>query len=204
MVTGRFDDSLEQMHLGRDASPTSSLVQTAVLFHTVATRRADAVRREASILLERYPQMAGTAHSTLGDQLWRERKYEEALAEFELAMDTESYRAFESAFRRGGPGAALVAYAERLTSKPEQKGRAPNWISIAGFYAEAGQADRAFGLLDQAYAARSPQLLHLVADPAFDGIRSDPRYDQLLRRIGVPMARGTPRRKTSTGSTRPR
>jgi hypothetical protein len=39
--------------------------------------------------------------------------------------------------------------------------------------------------------ARSPQLLHLVADPAFDGVRSDPRYDHLLRRIGVPMAYGT-------------
>jgi hypothetical protein len=33
-------------------------------------------------------------------------------------------------------------------------------------------------------------LLHFVADPAFDGIRSDPRYDDLLRRIGIPMARG--------------
>jgi tetratricopeptide (TPR) repeat protein len=204
MVTGRFDDSLEQMHLGRDASPTSSLVQTAVLFHTVATRRADAVRREARVLLERYPQMAGTAHTALGDLLWRERKYEDALAEYKLGMGPDSYQAFESAFRRAGPRAALVAYAERLASQAEQKGRAPSWISIAGCYAEAGEADRAFGFLDQAYAARSPQLLHLVADPAFDGVRSDPRYDELLRRIGVPMARGTPRRKTSASSTRPR
>ena len=193
MVTGRFDESLEQVRLGRDANPSAPMAQLIVLFHTVTTRRPDAVRTEVRLTLERFPQMAATAHSTLGDLLWRERKYEEALAEYKLGMGPEDFQAFEAAFRRAGPRAALLAHAEGLGRRARETGRPPEWLAIAGCYAEAGEADRAFALLDEAYAGRAPQLLHLVADPAFDGVRSDPRYDALLRRIGVPMARGTPR-----------
>jgi TolB-like protein/tetratricopeptide (TPR) repeat protein/predicted Ser/Thr protein kinase len=187
MVTGRLEESLEQVRLARDANPTSPPAQMIVLFHTAATRRADATRREARLTLERFPQMAGLAHSRLGDLLWRETKYEEALAEYRLAMGPD-FEAFAAGFRRAGPRGALLAHAERLSKMAREAGRSPDWLGIAGCYAEAGRADQAFALLDEAFAARAPQLLHLVADPAFDGVRDDPRYADLLRRIGIPMA----------------
>ena len=193
MVTGRFDESLEQVRLGREANPSTPMAQLMMVFHTVATRRPEAVRAEVRLTLERFPQVATTAHSTLGDLWWRERKYEEALAEYKLAMKPESFSPFAEAFRRAGPRGALLARAESLGQRAREMGRPPEWLAVAGRYAEAGEADKAFALLDQAFAARAPQLLHLVADPAFDGVRSDPRYDDLLRRIGVPMARRAPR-----------
>jgi len=192
-VTGRFDESLEQVRLGREANPSTPMAQLMMVFHTVATRRPEAVRAEVRLTLERFPQVAASAHSTLGDMWWRERKYEEALAEYKLAMKPESFSPFAEAFRRAGPRAALLARAESLGQRAREMGRLPEWLAVAGPYAEAGEADTAFALLDQAFAARAPQLLHLVADPAFDGVRSDPRYDALLRRIGVPMVRGTTR-----------
>jgi TolB-like protein/tetratricopeptide (TPR) repeat protein len=187
MVTGRLEESLEQVRVARDANPASPTAQMIVLFHTAATRRADATRREARLTLERFPQMAGLAHWHLGDLLWRERKYEEALAEYRLAMGPD-FEAFAAGFRRAGPRGALLAHAERLSKMAREAGRSPDWLGIAGCYAEAGRADQAFTLLDEAFAARAPELLHLVADPAFDGVRDDPRYDALLRRIGIPMA----------------
>ena len=190
MVTGRLEESLAQVRRGRDANPSTATAQMVMLFHTAATRGADATRQEAQLTLERFPQMAGFAHSDLGDLLWRERKYDEALAEYKLAMGAESFEAFKQGFRRAGPRGALVARAERLARRAQEAGRSPDWMGIAGCYAEAGEADRAFALLDQAYEARVPQLLHLVADRAFDGVRSDPRYAALLRRIGIPMAQG--------------
>jgi tetratricopeptide (TPR) repeat protein len=189
MVTGRFDESLEQVRLGRDANPTSPGAQYIVLFHTVVTRQPEAARREARLILERFPQMRPAAHSILGDLLWRDGKHEDALAEYRAAMDATSYRAFEEAFRRGGPRAALAGHGDRLSKRAEEAGRSPDWLSIAGCYAEAGAADRAFAALERAFAARQPSLLHVVADPSFDSLRADPRYDALLRRIGVPMAR---------------
>jgi serine/threonine-protein kinase len=190
MVTGRLEESLEQVRLGRDANPSSPTAQMVVLFHTAATRRADATRREARLTLERFPQLAGLAHSQLGDLLWREESHEAALAEYRLAMGPEAFAAFEAGFRRGGPRWALLAHAEQILKRAREAGRPPDWLGVAGGYAEAGERDRAFALLDEAFTARAPQLLHLVADPAFDGVRSDPRYDALLRRIGIPMAGG--------------
>ena len=64
--------------------------------------------------------------------------------------------------------------------------RTVSHVDLAGLYAEAGQADAAFAQLDEAFERREPQLLHVVAAPAFDGLRQDPRYDALLRRIGIP------------------
>jgi serine/threonine-protein kinase len=190
MATGRLEESLAQVRQGRDANPSTATAQMVLLFHTAATRGADATRQEAHLTLERFPQMAGFVHSHLGDLLWRERKYDEAFAEYKLAMESESFEAFEQGFRRAGPRGALVARAERLARRAQEAGRSPDWMGIAGCYAEAGEADRAFALLDQAYEARVPQLLHLVADRSFDGVRSDPRYAALLRRIGIPMAQG--------------
>jgi eukaryotic-like serine/threonine-protein kinase len=190
MVTGRLEESLEQVRIGRDADPSSPMAQLVVLFHTTAARRPDALRREAQLTLDRFPQLTGAAHAALGDLQWHEGRYEEALAEYRLGMGPEGFPVFEAAFRSAGPRAALLARAERLLKRGQGAGQAPDWLAIAGLYAEAGEADRAFDLLDRAYSARSPQLLHLVAAPAFDGIRGDPRYDGLLRRIGVPMAAG--------------
>ena len=155
MVTGRFAESLDQVRRGRDANPSSPMAQFIVLFHTVATRRPDAVRQEARLFLDRFSQGAATVHFTLGDLLWR-GEHEEALAEYELAMGAEGFRAFAGAFRRGGPRAALVAYAELLSKRAQEAGRPPDWLVVAGRYAEAGEADKAFALLDEAYEARTP------------------------------------------------
>jgi len=190
MVTGRFAESLEQVRRGRDANPSSPMAQFIVLFHTVATRRPDAVRQEARLFLDRFAQGAVTVHSTLGDLLWREGKHEEALAEYRVAMGPDAFRTFEQGFRQGGSRGASVAYAERLLKDAQDAGQTPDWLAVAGCYAEAGDADKAFASLNQAFQARVPQILHVVADPAYDAVRSDPRYDALLRRIGIPMAHG--------------
>ena len=58
-------------------------------------------------------------------------------------------------------------------------------LTIASAYANAGEADTAMTWLEQAYAARLPQVLHVPANPAFDWMHDDPRFRDLLRRIGV-------------------
>jgi hypothetical protein len=69
----------------------------------------------------------------------------------------------------------------------KQKGKIDS-LSLT-YLAEAcsvmGEKDAAFGFLEAAYRERSYMLIFIKVKPAFDKIRSDPRYGDLLRRIGL-------------------
>ena len=58
-------------------------------------------------------------------------------------------------------------------------------LEFALVYIGLDEKDRAFGMLEKAYGERSPWLASLAADPAFDPLRSDPRFRELLRRVGL-------------------
>jgi hypothetical protein len=58
--------------------------------------------------------------------------------------------------------------------------------TIAIVYAGLGDKDQAFAWLDRAYDDRSGYLTWLTTDPQLDGLRSDPRFADLLRRVGLP------------------
>jgi len=49
-----------------------------------------------------------------------------------------------------------------------------------------GEKDRAFSWLEKAYAAKSGFLPYIKPNPFFDSLRSDPRYADLLKRMGLP------------------
>ena len=52
-------------------------------------------------------------------------------------------------------------------------------------YAAIGDLDKAFALLERAYQDRSAGLLYLHLDPAYDPLRKDARYADLVNRIGL-------------------
>jgi len=66
-------------------------------------------------------------------------------------------------------------------SKPGQ----PSPYAIAALYAALGEKERAFEWLEKVYEQRSYHVVFLNADPALDGLREDPRFTDLLRRIGL-------------------
>ncbi len=186
MVTGRFDQSLEQVRLGRDLDPISPLPEQVLIFHTMATRRYGDVIAEARRALEVFPSLETPARAAIADALWRQRKFEASMEEQKLVFgsDPEGWKILDGAFRRGGPAEAMKAYGDYLSR--EGKARPAMFLTIAGLYAEAGSPDQAMSWLEKAYAAHLPLLLHLGANPAFDPIREDPRFRELLRRIGLP------------------
>jgi len=56
---------------------------------------------------------------------------------------------------------------------------------IAGIYAELGEFDNAFECLGKAIDGRSPEIVYLAADPNYDKLHPDPRWQNLLRRVGL-------------------
>jgi hypothetical protein len=57
---------------------------------------------------------------------------------------------------------------------------------VARVYAGLGDKEKAFVWLEKAYAERASQLSWVKVDPTFDPLRSDPRFQDLLRRMNFP------------------
>jgi tetratricopeptide (TPR) repeat protein len=69
-------------------------------------------------------------------------------------------------------------------SDPSRPAYSP--LTVADSYALLGDRDNAFVWLEKAYQQHASGLLGLPVNPAFDSLHSDPRYADLIRRIGFP------------------
>ena len=77
-----------------------------------------------------------------------------------------------------------IAYAELLQRKSKEKYVSP--LFVAMHYSIAGETDLAFEWLEKAFADRSSWLVELKVDPAWKNIRTDARFQNLIKRIGFP------------------
>jgi tetratricopeptide (TPR) repeat protein len=126
------------------------------------------------------------AHWILGACYAQKGMYAEAIVVF-LKGDVNSF-----AFRGhlGRAYAAAGRRAEALRTIGWMKEHAPS-IEIGAYeigfiYAELGEKDLAFEWLNKAYESRAVGMEYLKVDPCFDKIRSDPRFQDLLRRMNFP------------------
>jgi hypothetical protein len=99
-----------------------------------------------------------------------------------VGQTADAERALRDAFKTGGINAYLRKHIEILEAESKHKYISPYFI--ASDYALLGDKERVFEWLEKAYADRSSWLVELRVDPVWDVVRSDPRYTDLLRRIG--------------------
>jgi hypothetical protein len=87
-----------------------------------------------------------------------------------------------AAYAKAGERERAQLFLKRLEMKKE-------YISpgeLAVLYVALGEQERAFASLERAYAVHDSQLQFLGVDPSFDPLRSDPRFQDLMRRVGLP------------------
>jgi tetratricopeptide (TPR) repeat protein len=102
---------------------------------------------------------------------------EESLRVFSEAHGAEGYRKLE----RFGAQRELDTLADHAVAN---KYTSP--LAYARAHARLGDKDEAFRYLDAAFAERSPGLVYLKADPAWDQLRNDPRFRAAVKKIGFP------------------
>ena len=185
LVMGELDASLEEARRGRTYDPLYPMSHHVVLYHALMAGQYDEVIVEGRRMLEKFPESAGS-HGVIGLSLWALGRYEEARAEFKASWGAESdaYRTFTEGFNRAGPKGAAKALADRLVRIAGV--RTDSAVTIAEWYALAGENDSAFQWLETALDARSAFLLHAPVSFQFESLRSDPRFESLMRRIGIP------------------
>jgi TolB-like protein/Tfp pilus assembly protein PilF len=113
--------------------------------------------------------------------------YPEAIAACQELMRTQPAaqvtRVCAVAYARAGRKAEALKLIEEMKRAWQQAGTDPAWIGIT--YGFLGDKDRAFEWLEKAYQLRSPHLGGMTS-PYYDPLRSDPRFQALLRRMNFP------------------
>jgi TolB-like protein/DNA-binding SARP family transcriptional activator/Tfp pilus assembly protein PilF len=215
---GRFDEALDQIRRARSLdsrSPPLVMDEALVLYLSRRTDEAIAVVRR---LLTEMPATSGPAGDAPADTpayrprlllalaLLEKGEYEEALTTMETA-DPASER----------PATLMVrAYVRAKDGHPEEARRilramddAPTTPPVSPFqkatvHVALGEHDRAMELLEEAAAAPRPRLVRLLGvEPKYDPLRSNPRFQALLRRLELPGIPGDRPDSLPTGTTPP-
>jgi tetratricopeptide (TPR) repeat protein len=129
-------------------------------------------------------------HVFLGHVYMEQRRFPAAIATFKKAVSlrgnsTEGLDALARAYILSGSREMGLEVLRQLEHERHEFGRDVSSLDFAGAYVALGDRDKAFGLLEQAYAARSGRLASLKVDPEFRPLHSDPRFKDLIARIGL-------------------
>jgi TolB-like protein/Tfp pilus assembly protein PilF len=179
---GRVDEAERQARQAVELDPLSVIAQNnlaRVLFYAGKLAEADAVARESA---ELQPAAAAT-HRWQALIAAQRGDGETALREAQLEPD-EGYRRFELAvaqYVRGDRQAADAALADLIANGRDQLA-----YQIAEVYAVRGEKDKAFEWLQIAFDNHDTGTLSVLVDPLVRGLRDDPRYKNLLAKLGLP------------------
>jgi len=182
---GRYREAIEQNIRAAELDPLSPFLPTlrAELFYYA--RDYEAAIEQCQKVLTTHPDYA-RAHHILTWPYQQLGRYDEAIVAYQAeaglsAEETESLR--RSFASSGAPGYWRWRLARFQEAAPS------GYVDpsmVAEFYGRLGEKDTMFEWLEKAYEARDGGLTFLKADPQWDPWRSDPRFQDLLRRIGFP------------------
>lgn len=184
---GQFDRALDEVRLAADLDPLSPIIQTQVAWILKFARRyPEAVRQFRNVLADNPDYQWGLWQ--FGSALMYVREYGEAIGTLEklAALSHRSPSSLE-ALSQAYAMAGRRAEAQNLLAELEARSReqyVPPHVFVHPYVA-LGKADRAFEWLEKSYQERSNSILWLGVDAGLDPLRSDPRFDNLLRRVGL-------------------
>ena len=182
---GRFDEALAEGKLGRQLDPLSSIIATDYASILYYSRRYDSALEEYHSVLELDPNYDRARDSMIPVYLQLGR-YDEAVDGLNrwAARDQGAWMwAYKAvAYSRSGH----PAEADRALAKLEQisSSRADRTASLLIAYSGTGQKERVIELLQKAYSEHSNAVVQIKVDPMYDPIRSDPRFEDFMRRLG--------------------
>ena len=186
VATGRTAEAVEEGRRVKDLDPLSGGVRFGLILF-MAHQYDQAITEEKSSLeyyprSERAPFLIGYAYEQKG-------LYKDAIAEYQKKLDQDDHGIFLAATGRAMALSGDTAGAAEVRKKIEHF-PANDFVwpyDAALFYAAIGDRDQAFQWLDKCIKRDDDWLLFLNVDPRLSGLRADPRFDDLVRREGLPV-----------------
>jgi eukaryotic-like serine/threonine-protein kinase len=184
----RFDESLAQMQRAKELDPASLSKLAGIGEILNYMGRSDEAIEQFEKCLELDPN-SGFAHWSLGNVYVHKQMYDQAISQYKKAIplsgtspDEPSTLAY--AYAKSGRRKQALETIEELIRRSER-----SYISstlIATTYAALGNHDEAMKFLRKAVDQRDGVLPFTGVDPIFADLRSDSRYVEILRRVGLP------------------
>jgi serine/threonine protein kinase len=180
------DEAMEQIAQALKLDPFNPLIQSLYAMDLMYVRRYDQVIQQLRKTLEASPTEP-VALSTIRSAYHQKEMYNEALEAWRLTYesrgDHEAIQALERGRAEGGYSRALQRLAEMLIERSKTTYVTP-W-QVATLYTRAGMNEEALVWFEKAFASHDPNMPYLSVDPIFDGLRGDPRFQSLLKRMGL-------------------
>ena len=186
LMLGLVNESFTESKKFLELDPVSESPIGHLAWHYYAARQDDEAIQELQKALKLYPD--AYEHFKFGDVLYQKGMFGEAVEEYlkGLAQDEtppDKIAQLREAFARSGIKGFYQKWIEQLKAGQQTE---TDHFTIAELYARLGEKDQAFEWLEKAYAEHNDGLVRLKEEVGFDNLRSDPRYADLLRRIGLP------------------
>lgn len=182
----RTEESLSQSKRALELNPFDVLMTIHMAWHYLFARQYD----QAFDQIQKAQEMDKRFwRSWFGLVLEQQGKYAEAIVQFQKDLEASSFRSSHAkanlahAYAVSGNREA----AQKIIVELEEDSKS-NYVSsfaIAVIHAGLGDKDQAFVRLEKAYEDRATDLVDLGVEPRFDNLRSDPRFIDLARRIGL-------------------
>jgi tetratricopeptide (TPR) repeat protein len=185
-LLGRYDEALAEMRKAENLDPLSLIINADLAELLVLAHSYDESIRQSNKTIEMDPNFA-MAHNQLAQGYLEKHMYSEAVTELQKAVQLSGgsptcIANLARAYAASGKRNAAIRLLSGL-----QKRSNPTYSygsEIATIYASLGDKDQAMTWLEKAYEERfNPGVL---LRPGFDPLRSDPRFKDLVHRIGLP------------------
>ena len=185
---GRFDEAIAENKRSLEGDPLSHLRNSHLAAVYYWARQYDLAIGQSRKAMELDTNFF-LPHMIIGWAYGRQGKYPEAIAELTKARDLPSGFAPASSelgyiYAVSGQRTKAQELLLELQERSKREFVDPYYIAI--IYLGLGEQDQALDWLNKAYGERSFWLLWLRVEPRFDGLRSDPRYQDLVRRMNFP------------------
>lgn len=186
LALGRFDEALSELRIAQQLDPPSLNIASNIGWALYVAGRLDEAETQTRQVLERDPTYA-RAYLSLGEIYVERGRFDEAITAYQksrqIAGDPLTDMALGHVYGVAGRSAEARKVASELEAKVMKKEVSAFLPAVV--YAGLNDKDKAFYWLERAYQERSNWLTLIKIGKRLKNLRGDPRYDDLVKRIGI-------------------
>jgi len=184
---GRLDEAVAEKKKASQLDPLSMIINTTIGWMDYFAHRYDQAIEQIKKALEIDPDFV-PAHYWLGQACLLKGSFPEAILEFQKAMNLSKGSAYTVAgLAHAYAVSGQIAEAQNLLDRLIElsKTKYVSAYDVAEIYASLGKQDLALDWLEKAYEERSRALVFLKVEPKVDGLRTKPRFREIIKKMGL-------------------